>query len=87
MTGTKPDGCFHFSYPHFLGVGFNTQPLDELRRQTISASHEWCDDVIAGLRINGVSLDRIKICNTSGGGVRVFVDDVARYQFDIGFKT
>jgi len=53
--------------------------IDERTRQIILDRHEWLEDVIAGLMINGVKRKEIMIVHDRDASVRVFVRGVAKY--------
>jgi hypothetical protein len=60
-----------------------SRKIEKLVEEALSIQNNWLEDVLAGLLINGVSKDRIKIerQSFSPNSIKVYVDGIMKYSF------
>lgn len=75
-----------WAYPEFLGDGFRSQSVAALTAQASKERGAWLDDVLAGLMINGIAMDRITVSHGRGLETLVKIDDMPAYKFFIDIK-
>jgi hypothetical protein len=55
--------------------------LDDKVKKAIQDRHDWIEDVVAGLLINGVKKDEIRIVHYQDCTIKVFVRGVQKYTW------
>ena len=74
-------GCSPYQFGNFREQRkMRAGKMHKLTQQAISIQNNWLEDVLAGLLINGVSCDRIRVEHNSNS-IKVYVDGIIKYSF------